>query len=355
MDRSRLNLLRLRAAFAREPLAIDESAVSEIVARVRGWDTADDLLVEPSAEVIDGYYAARGTGSRSGAVAVVPVHGPIAKRDSMMSMMLGGTSTSRLTATMRMLAADESVSTILLDVDSPGGIAAGLPELAAEIRRTRESKRVVAIVDDVAASAAYWIASQADSIVATPESRTGSVGVFVEHVDCSKAMEAEGLAITYIHAGKYKVEGNPYEPLSDEAEAHIQSIVDNVMGLFVADVAKGRGVTPAQVRSDFGEGRVLTAKDAKAVGMVDAIATYSETVARLAGGKSLGMRADLKWMSESTFQQVEAEHRDISGVLAQRAAAFEAQVLSKEAEEAEIVERGPLARTWGWRARSVTR
>jgi hypothetical protein len=67
------------------------------------------------------------------------------------------------------------------------------------------------------------------------------------------------------------------------------------------------------------------------------------------------MRADLTWMSKSTFQQVEAEHRDISGVLAQRAAAFEAQVLSKEAEEAEIVERGPLARTWGWRARSVTR
>lgn len=296
-----LRLGRLRAAFAHEPLAILPDAVAAIAASVRTMDltgiASGDLLAEPPAERLDAYYAARG-GTRNGTVAVVPVVGPIVKRDSLFSLLEGGTSTTRLTAQLRALAADESVATILLNVDSPGGTVSGLPELAAEIRRTAQTKRVVAIANDLAASAAYWIAAQADELVATPEALVGSVGVFTQHVDCSALNEQQGVKVTYIHAGRYKVEGNPDEPLTDEARAYIQSIVDDMYGMFVSDVSKGRSaalgtsVTPAMVRAEYGEGRVLTAKDAKAAGMIDRVETYSQAVARLSGVKPAGARAE---------------------------------------------------------------
>jgi ClpP class serine protease len=92
--------------------------------------------------------------------------------------------------------------------------------------------------------------------------------------------------VSYISAGKYKTEGNFEEPLTDEARAHIQSIVDDSYGLFVGDVARGRGVSAADVRANYGEGRALTVKDAKAAGMIDRIAGYDETVRRLAGVKA---------------------------------------------------------------------
>lgn len=225
-------------------------------------------------------------------VAVVPVIGPITKRDSMFSFLFGGTSVNRLIAQVKALRADESVSAVLLNVDSPGGSSSGLTELAAEIRSLRESKRVVAIVNDMAASGGYWIASQANEIVGTPSSLTGSVGAYTLHVDYSGALAREGIKPTYIFAGKHKVDGNPYEPLSDEAKAHAQSIVDAVYSTFVNDVATGRGVSAATVRSDYGEGRVLVAKDAKAAGMIDRIDTYTGVLSRMAQGRATGTKAE---------------------------------------------------------------
>jgi len=251
---------------------------------------------------------------------VVPVLGPISKRDTMWSMFLGGTSTTRLTQQLRALAADDSVATILLNVDSPGGTVSGLPELAAEVRRTAESKHVVAIANDMAASAAYWIASQADEVIATPEALVGSVGVFTMHQDVSGMMEQLGVRTTFIQAGKHKTEGNPFEPLSDDARAHVQSIVDATYAQFVADVAKGRSrdgapVTAATVKADYGEGRVLTAKDARAAGMVDRVETYSQAVARLSGVKPTGMRADA-----AIADAIEAQAEDVAAAIAEREA-----------------------------------
>jgi len=286
-----------RSLISGGPWAIRSEALERCLAGVfAGADPAADLLADADPGEVEAMYAARGTGSRSGTVAVVPIIGPITKRDSIFSVLFGGTSTTRLTQQLRALAADESVATILLNIDSPGGTVSGVPELAAEVRRTAESRRVVAIANDMAASAAYWIASQADEVIATPEALVGSVGVFAMHQDVSGLMEQMGVRTTFIQAGRYKTEGNPYEPLSDEARAHVQSIVDAAHAQFVNDVAKGRGrdgatVTPAQVRADYGEGRVLTAKDAKAVGMIDRIETYSQAVSRLAGVKPTGLRA----------------------------------------------------------------
>jgi signal peptide peptidase SppA len=225
-------------------------------------------------------------GPKSGRVARVPIIGPITKRDSLWSLFFGGTSVEGLKRILQEVVADDTIGTLLLDVDSPGGTAAGITELTAELRRVAESKHVVALANHLMTSAAYWIAAQADEIIATPDALVGSVGVFAVHADFSAMLERIGIKPTYISAGKYKTEANPDEPLSDEARDHIQSLVDEAYSLFVADVAQGRGITPAAVRSEYGEGRVLTARDAKAAGMIDRIAGADETIRRLAGAKA---------------------------------------------------------------------
>lgn len=287
MRLANVNALRNRA------WAMERNAFERIVSRA--LDLEADLFADADPTRVEQMYAAReGSSTRAGAVAIVPIVGPITQRDSFFTLYFGGTSVNRLVATLRALAADDSVGTILLDIDSPGGESSGLPELATAIRTLRESKRVVALAHPIALSAAYWIASQAEEIVVTPEGLAGSIGVWLMHMDLSRALEMEGVKVTWIHAGERKVDGNWSEPLSERAAAEMQAIVDNTYRLFVNDVAAGRKVPPATVKSaEWGEGAVLTAKDAKAIGMVDRIGAFTETLTRLAGGRSSsGARAD---------------------------------------------------------------
>lgn len=233
------------------------------------------------------------TETKRGAVAVIPIRGVIAHRMGAMDDTSGGTSTERIGAMLTAVAAEDSIGTIVYDVDSPGGTVTGLQELAAQMFALRGVKKQIAVVNGMAASAAYWLASQADEIVSIPSGNTGSIGVFSAHQDVSAALEKAGIKVTLIKAGKFKTEGNPFEPLDDEARAHLQARVDEAYGQFVKDVARGRGVSPADVRGGYGEGRVLQAKDAKAAGLVDRIATMDETLARATGARSRGgMRAE---------------------------------------------------------------
>jgi len=265
----------LLAYAARETWAILPEWLDAVLARpVLPHVAQDDLL------------AARQSNHKFGRVARLPILGLISKRNSFWSFFFGGTSIEGIRAALRELQGDETIDTVLLDIDSPGGTASGLTELAGDIRRVAEKKHIVALANNLAASAAYWIASQADEVIATPDAMVGSIGVFTVHDDYSKRLEQLGIKPTYIHAGKYKVEGNPDEPLSEEARQHIQSLVEATYGLFVADVARGRSVSTATVRSDYGEGRVLTPKHAQAAGMIDRIAGFDETVRRLTGMKS---------------------------------------------------------------------
>jgi signal peptide peptidase SppA len=229
--------------------------------------------------------------SRGKAVAIVPIRGTITHRGGGMAESSGGTSTESIAAMFRQAMADEQVGTILFDVDSPGGTVTGVAELAAEIFAARGQKRMIAQVNGLAASAAYWLASQADEIVSIASGETGSIGVFVAHQDLSAALEKEGIKVTLIKAGKHKGEMLPFAPLSEESLAFLQGRVDDAYEQFVGDVARGRGVTPAQVRAGYGEGRVLAGKAAKAAGLVDRIAQPETTIKRLLG-QSGGVRAE---------------------------------------------------------------
>lgn len=218
---------------------------------------------------------------RVSAVAVLPLFGTIFPRANLMTEMSGATSAEQFGKQFSALLKDPEVTAIVLDVDSPGGIVDGIEELSKQIYDARGQKPVVAVADHLMASAAYWIGTAADEVVVSPSSEVGSIGVFAVHEDWSKALEMEGIKVNLISAGKYKIEGNPYEPLGEEARSAIHARVNDYYDAFVDSVARNRGVSSSAVRNGFGEGRVVGARQAVSLGMADRVGTLEETIDRL--------------------------------------------------------------------------
>lgn len=227
----------------------------------------------------------------AGAIAVIPILGPIDHRTTWFMRYFGGTAITDLRKALREAVTDPAVSTIVLDIDSPGGAVDGTQEFADELFAVRGTKRVVAVANTMAASAAYWIGSQADEFVISPSGEAGSIGVWTLHVDYSKALEAAGITVTVIRAGERKIADNPWEPLPDEARQDIQARVDQVHRDFIAAVARGRGVLAEAVRNSYGDGRMFAAKQAVKLGLADRVATLDQVLVDLARGRR-GRRAD---------------------------------------------------------------
>ena len=222
--------------------------------------------------------ASTGTG-----IAVLPLYGVVTQRGNMVDDISGpgSTSTQQFTSVLRQMLADDTVGQILIDIDSPGGSVYGVSELASEIVKARAQKPVIAVANSLAASAAYWIGCSASEFYVTPGGEVGSIGVWQAHFDYSKALEEDGVKPTLISAGKFKVEGNPYVPLDEQAQAFMQSRVDDYYNAFVEAVALGRGVSINDVKTGMGEGRVLGADAAMAQNMVDGIATFDDVLTKM--------------------------------------------------------------------------
>ena len=282
---------RVLRTVAETPWAITEEKLAEIngfMDRVR----AGDLGVEAAARA-EFAPAEERPRVRVGSVEIIPVQGVIAQKMNLFSDISGGTSTELLAQQIQRAVDDSQVQTILLDIDSPGGSVFGVLELCDFMLQARAKKRIVALASPYAASAAYWIAASASEIVVAPSGMVGSIGVLMTHTEYTKAFEMQGIKTTIIRAGKYKVETNPYEPLNDDARAHLQAQCDEYYEMFVKGVASGRGVDPRTVRSSFGQGRMVMAAEAKTLGMADRLGTLDSTLGRLlmrgareTGGKS---------------------------------------------------------------------
>ena len=191
------------SAFAAEPWALDREKLAVVT---------DFLLFKAEGGSYSAEEVALRTGARPpqrepdrvGNVALIPVYGVLSQRMTMISEMSGGTSYQALTKALHAALADDDVSSVVLEFDSPGGSVPGTIELAAEMRALRGGEKpMIAHINAMAASAAYWIASQADEVVVTPSGRAGSIGVYTVHDDLSAALEQEGVKRTYISAGEY--------------------------------------------------------------------------------------------------------------------------------------------------------
>jgi signal peptide peptidase SppA len=252
-------------------------------------DVLDSVLDAAALPVVGGAPAQAAAPSApaapTGGVAVIPLTGVLTPQGSFLSFLFGGApgGLQGFRDQLDAAVASSDVSTILLDVDSPGGLVDQVPETAADVREANAIKPVVAIADTKMLSGAYWIASQASEIIVTPSGQAGSIGVYRVHVDASGLNDQMGLKVTYIAAGKHKTEGNPDEPLASAAKRAWQVAVDDIYGLFVDDVAAGRGVTSAAVAGGFGEGRSLGAQRAVDAGLADRVATYDDVLSGLLG------------------------------------------------------------------------
>lgn len=216
----------------------------------------------------------------SAGIYVIPIIGTIVQRASMYSEVSGCIGCQQISAQLSAALANESVSSILLEIDSPGGDVCGVEELAAEIYAARAKKPVVAFANSLAASAAYWLGSQASEFMVTPSGQVGSIGVFAVHENWAEAAKQAGVETTFVYAGKYKTEGNDLAPLGTEAKGHMQGLVDGYYASFTRGVARGRGVDVAAVRNGMGQGRVLNAAGAKSARMVDSVGAYGAAIAR---------------------------------------------------------------------------
>jgi capsid assembly protease len=224
-------------------------------------------------------------------VSVVGLKGVITPGPSLLAMLFGagGGGIEGFLADMRTAIGDPDTRAVIMDIDSPGGMVDLVPEAASELRAMRDEggKPIVAVASTAAASAAYWLAAQAHELVVTPSGEVGSVGVYTVHRDMSEAFEREGVRHTLVSAGSRKVEGNPYTALEPEAQAAMQQDVDDYYEMFVADVAKGRGVEmPSLDGLAFGGGRSYLARRAVSMGLADKVATLPETIRRLSSSRS---------------------------------------------------------------------
>jgi signal peptide peptidase SppA len=210
-------------------------------------------------------------------VAVVKLTGLLMKS----ATSIGGTSTIQARRDLRQAATDPDVSGIVLAIDSPGGTVAGTSDLAAEVTAARKQKPVVAQIEDLGASAAYWIASQADAIfVNSPTALVGSIGTLQVIQDLSGAAAAQGIRTLVFGTGPFKGLGTPGAPVTEEQVAHVQALVDSVQGSFDAAVKKGRGLNDKQLLA-VRHGGVFSANDAMSNGLIDGIQPIAKTIAEL--------------------------------------------------------------------------
>ena len=221
--------------------------------------------------------------ANSDGIGVIPIHGTLTHRSLGLSPLSGLRSYQSIRQDFLSMLNDNSIHTILLDIDSPGGAVAGAFDLVDDIYNSRGRKPIYAFVNDSGYSAAYAIASAADHIYMTRTAGVGSIGVVMLHVDKSEQDAKAGIKYTPIYAGANKINGNPHAPLSKEAHTKAQSIVNQVYDLFVSTVARNNGLTGSEVRST--EADIYTGYDAIDRGLIDGILSYNELISMITQSK----------------------------------------------------------------------
>ncbi len=174
---------------------------------------------------------------------------------------------------------DGSINAVILRIDSPGGGVAASQEIYEAAKRVRQrGKFVVASMGSVAASGGYYIACAADTIMASPGTTTGSIGVIVEMMNITELLNKIGIRFEVVKSGKYKDSGSSSRPMTEEDRKYFQSYVDDAYQQFVGVVAEARRMEKAAALK-YADGRVFTGQQALEFGLIDRLGTYQDAVA----------------------------------------------------------------------------
>jgi len=213
------------------------------------------------------------------ATAIVPVVGVIAKHASQVNDVSQpeGTSTEQIRDDLARAMADEKVNSVMLHIESPGGTVFGTPELAAEIAELAKTKPIIAYADDLAASGAYWLGSQASRFYASRTAAVGSIGVYFVIRDSSRRAEREGVRYHVVRTGRYKGVGLPGTSVEQSDLGDLEGQARALHQVFAADVARGRHLADEAI-SQVADGRVLIGGDAVAAGLIDAVMSFQQAL-----------------------------------------------------------------------------
>uniref|UniRef100_UPI0033410DE1 S49 family peptidase n=1 Tax=Wolbachia endosymbiont (group B) of Pilophorus perplexus TaxID=3066160 RepID=UPI0033410DE1 len=208
--------------------------------------------------------------------AVIAIHGILTKKPGAFDVFLGMTSYEQIEEQITQALADSSIETIILEIDSPGGEVNGIFDLADFIYESRAKKRIIAIANDDAYSAAYAIASSAEKVFVCRTSGVGSIGVIASHIDQSGFDEKQGIKYTTIFAGKRKNDLNPHEPMTSESLESLQKEVGRLYEMFVQLIARNRGLSIEKIRST--EAGLYFGEKAVEIGLADGVTTFFEFI-----------------------------------------------------------------------------
>ncbi len=210
-------------------------------------------------------------------IAIVGIAGVLMKHQASMSR---NTSTVMLRRSIRLAANDAQVRGIMLSIDSPGGTVSGTSDLAEEIAAAAKMKTTHAYIEDLGASAAYWVASQASHLSAGPTALVGSIGTFAVVEDFSKFAEEKGIKVHVVRAGDFKGAGIPGTEVTDEQLAEMQRVIDGLNAHFLDGVASGRGLSRSTVQA-LNDGRIHLADAATDLKLIDAVESFGDAFDRL--------------------------------------------------------------------------
>lgn len=213
-------------------------------------------------------------------LAVIPLHGPMIKRAGFWEMLFGFTGTDTVREALQYAGADQEIKGILLQVESPGGHVAGVHELAQAVRTVAQTKPVLVHMDDIGASAAYWASTHATKITASPTTEVGSLGTMAVVVDESKLANSLGITVHVVSTGTFKGMGVSGTPIEPDHLAEIERRVAGINAFFMRDVRQGRKLTAEQF-TQATDGRVFLAQDAKALGLIDEVRSFSSALREL--------------------------------------------------------------------------
>lgn len=199
---------------------------------------------------------------------------------------------------------DDSISAVVLRIDSPGGAVAPSQEIFREVEKLSQKKLVVASIGSVGASGGYYVACGAQTIFANPGSITGSIGVIMEFVNMKELLKWAKVEPVVIKSGQFKDSGAPYRDMTPEEKVYLQELIDNVHSQFVNAVAEKRKLDINVVKK-IADGRIFTGEMAKEAGLVDELGDLDDAVERAAMDAGITGKPQLVYPMRKKFKMFE--------------------------------------------------
>lgn len=257
-----------------EPWLITDAGLAEICQIASRTNDIDALVARTGRPLMNSRTVRMHDG-----VAVIPVTGPIFRYANLFVEISGATSTEILARDLRTALEDEAVRAIILDLNSPGGMASGINELANMVFEGRDQKTIIAYAGGNMQSAAYWIGSAAHEVVADRTAILGSIGAIMSVVDTTVRDSKAGVRTIDIVSSQSP--DKRVDVAQDEGRAKIQKIVDDLAGVFVSQVARNRGTDVETVLERFGRGGSMVGQAAIEAGLADRIGSLEQVIAEL--------------------------------------------------------------------------